>query len=361
MKTPCSTPVPYCVGLVGLLLPFLLPFSEVLYQSTAAHDVGHSVATSSTLVNVQASDTAEIQSLFEEQGYAILRSVVPPALAASLLVEAESVFRRRRVAGELPTVPVNAMYSAWLESSVLRQFWATSNISAVVAHATKASTLRLLDDAVFVTEPDRMAYDCWHSDWYSFGSVTKATHHSAHSLWIALVDVPAETRGGSIQLCGRRDMPANCTGVDFDAEAKEAGRVGLGGSWCEQHMSASCPIPEFRAGDAVVFAADMLHRTQSLRDPSFERYALIGRFVAEGARYQRRQTSFLNHETYKVKHDMCKHGLRPGDPILGPCFPRIFPDVDPGELDSDRRYISRWVARGMGHAERLWFGGILPD
>ena len=271
-------------------------YRRLIYQAalTSRTDTGVAIV---ELVRPLERDLGAVQTQFQESGYTILRDVLPPSLTASLLAEAQLIFRERQGADRLPRVPVNAMYSAWLESSTLRRFWSTSNISAGLAHVFTSATLRLLDDVVIVTEPSKMAYGCWHSDWYSFGSVAKETHHSAYSVWIPLVDVPARTRGGSIQLCGRRDVPPNCTDVDFDAEAQVAGQVGRGESWCEKHMSQRCEVPDFRAGDAVLFAADMIHRTQALRDPTFQRYALIGRFVGPDARYQQRKTSFLNHHT----------------------------------------------------------------
>ena len=337
-------------------------YRRLIYQAalTSRTDTGVAIV---ELVRPLERDLGAVQTQFQESGYTILRDVLPPSLTASLLAEAQLIFRERQGADRLPRVPVNAMYSAWLESSTLRRFWSTSNISAGLAHVFTSATLRLLDDVVIVTEPSKMAYGCWHSDWYSFGSVAKETHHSAYSVWIPLVDVPARTRGGSIQLCGRRDVPPNCTDVDFDAEAQVAGQVGRGESWCEKHMSQRCEVPDFRAGDAVLFAADMVHRTQALRDPTFQRYALIGRFVGPDARYQQRKTSFLNHHTYKVQHDMCDHGLRQADPFRGPCFPQVFPvtAAGTGELESERRYINRLLAAALAKAERVWYGGILPD
>jgi hypothetical protein len=168
-----------------------------------------------------------------------------------------------------------------------------SNISAVVAKVVNANRLRLLEDAIIVTQADRMAWqDCWHSDWYSFGNIAADSRQHAHSVWFPLVDVPARSRGGSIQLCKRQDVPANCTAVDYDTERLAEGLEGDAASWCEQKMNESCEIPEFSAGeealnkmislhmiadllhiiktrwilppqgDAVVFTSTMIHRTQ---------------------------------------------------------------------------------------------------
>jgi hypothetical protein len=258
-----------------------------------------------------------VTSSLPRDGYMVIRDVISPQLSAQLHREAQLMFDQRVAANQLPLVAMNILYSAWLESANIKNFWGRSKISAVVAKIANASRLRLLEDAIVITHANKMAYDCWHSDWYSFGNVAADTREHAHSIWIPLVDINPLQRGGSIQLCRRQDVPANCSGVDYDAERKAEGIEGNAESWCEQRMHTSCEIPEFRAGDAVVFASDMLHRTQGLLDPGFERYALVGRFVGEGARYKPRQTSYLNYHTYKVMHDMCEHGLQRGDPIQG--------------------------------------------
>ena len=132
-----------------------------------------------------------------------------------------------------------------------------------------------------------------------------------------------------------------------------------------------------------MFTSEMIHRTQGLLDESFERYALVGRFVGDGARYKPRKTSFLNAHTYKVQHDMCEHGLRSGDPFrgegaalpgtfcfgahanclsgAGPCFPELQPRLDGGEFKAPRRYVRAWVAAALARLERLRYGGISPD
>ena len=160
-------------------------YRRLIYQAalTSRTDTGVAIV---ELVRPLERDLGAVQTQFQESGYTILRDVLPPSLTASLLAEAQLIFRERQGADRLPRVPVNAMYSAWLESSTLRRFWSTSNISAGLAHVFTSATLRLLDDVVIVTEPSKMAYGCWHSDWYSFGSVAKETHHSAYYVVLRL-------------------------------------------------------------------------------------------------------------------------------------------------------------------------------
>ena len=344
--------------LTSVTVPFL-PYKSLIYQ---LDDTDRNVGEVS-FAAVEVSHLNELALQYREQGFALLRGVVPSALAARLRAEAQAIFRQRREEDRLPLVPVNALYSSWLESAVLRGFWGSSNIAAVVGRVTGTSMLRLLDDLVIVTEPTRMAFGCWHSDWYSYGSVTRATHHAAFSVWIPLVNISAQTRGGSLQFCGRESVPANCTQVDFDSEAKEGQRgiAGLGDSWCEQLMEKACLTPDFQAGDAVIFAADMIHRTQELRDPDFRRFSLIGRFVGPEARYRQRRTPFLNHHTYKVRHDMCEHGLRENDPMRGVCFPQLLPTANRDELHGERRFVNHWFATMMAHLEWAWFGENMPD
>ena len=126
-------------------------------------------------------------------------------------------------------------------------------------------------------------------------------------------------------------------------------------------MESACVAPDFTEGDAIVFSSDMMHRTQALHDPNFQRFSVIGRFVGPEARYRQRKTSFLNHRTNKVRHDMCEHGLRGNDPFRGACFPELFPKANLDELHGKRRFVNHWFATMMAHLEQAWFGEILPD
>jgi hypothetical protein len=360
------------LALLAAMLSPLLPWHRIVYTRPARRRGLPAVSGMGGLARSEGPEWATApgpaHATLQEDGYVILRRIVPTALAARLLHEARSLVRRRRESGRLPLVRVTALYGAWLESPLLREFWASSGIGATVGRTVNATRLRLLEDALLVTERHRMAYGCWHSDWYSFGSVARETQRrAAHSVWIPLVDVSAQARGGSVQFCRRRDVPPNCSHVDFDAEEKEAestaGRRGGGGGadWCERAMDAACVAPDFQAGDAVVFAADMVHRTQALRDVSFERVALIGRFVSSEAKYHARKTSFLNSHTYKVQHDMCRHGLRENASFEGPCFPQLFPIAESAAWNTEQQYVEPWAARGMAFLEKVWFGAILPD
>merc|ERR1711924_113006 len=101
-------------------------------------------------------------------------------------------------------------------------------------------------------------------------------------------------------------------------------------------------------GDAVVFAKDSVHRTQELIDRRFRRYAIVGRFVDIEATYLEHTTSFLTADQYRVMHDMCDHRLKSGNHFSGPCFPRIFPEVNYVEADAVRRYVRPTLIALMG-------------
>lgn len=54
---------------------------------------------------------------------------------------------------------------------------------------------------------------------------------------------------------------------------------------------------------AAVFADGEIntkHTSKALMDPTFQRFAIIGRFVGNGARYKTRKPTHLNYHTYKV-------------------------------------------------------------
>lgn len=254
----------------------------------------------------------------------------------------------------MPTKNVTALYSNWPENEMIRKVWFESGIAQFVAETVQSNGMRLFEDLVIMTDPGRMYFGCWHSDWYSFADV--AEKELGYSVWLPLVDIPSAV-GGSVQYCHRSHVPENCSDIVYGCEKLERGEP-YGN--CEAAAAAACPEPEFRAGDAVIFAADAVHRSQLLKDPSFRRFALAARFVDSRATYSPRRTTFLNSHTYKIRHDMCRHKLRAGEAFTGPCFPLVYPEAHVGELNFERLYIRPALVAAMAQIE-LWRYGSNVD
>merc|ERR1712039_1145831 len=77
--------------LFGMLPALMLSSCRLIYQKS--FDVRHTLVAEGELLRVRQVDSAE-QSEFEKAGCVILRDVVPPALCASLKVEAHRIFKQ---------------------------------------------------------------------------------------------------------------------------------------------------------------------------------------------------------------------------------------------------------------------------
>jgi hypothetical protein len=348
-------------GAVALASPVLLLLISVVLSPEAmlfyeeppqTLYLSHAFAPSTIAASIIDTNAA---AAFAEEGVAVVPAAVPPEIIADVRELASAVFHERRSKGCLPTVKVNALYSVWNRSPEMRSFWAA--LGPMIARAVGEDEIRLQEDLIIVTAQDRLAYSCWHTDWYSFGSV--ATPSVGYSVWIPLNDVNASLTGGSVHMCNRSSVPGNCSGVENGCEN------GYPNGWCEKTLNSVCAPRSYRAGDALFFSADTLHRTQELLDPDFRRYAIIGRFVGGGATYRARQTSALNAWTYRTEHDSCNHQFQDGALLTGACVPRIHPmhllPAESGELESNqRRYLRRIWTVFRGAAELAWYGENLP-
>ena len=299
--------------------------------------------------------TGSMQTEYKLEGFVVLRNVLPTAWVSHLsnvskIIEEERTKNYRRPTFEGAT---NVMYSNWMENNAVQQFWFESGIAEVVASVVGAKAMRLFEDLVIVANAVDDWYECWHADRYSFENVVEAEF--TYSVWLPLVDITKET-GGSLQICNRStfsQLPESCNlgtptspllACVFGQPDRDS---------CEKVMRNVCDVPEFRAGDAVIFRKDTVHRTQEILEPSFRRHAFIGRFVDGRATYKPKPATHLNSHIWKVQHDMCNHGLQFGKAFKGPCFPRIYPEVNTEEATSERQYMQPSLVAAFAMYEKF--------
>eukprot|EP00746_Dinoflagellata_sp_MGD_P156083 gnl/MRDRNA2_/MRDRNA2_85694_c0_seq1.p1 gnl/MRDRNA2_/MRDRNA2_85694_c0~~gnl/MRDRNA2_/MRDRNA2_85694_c0_seq1.p1 ORF type:complete len:376 (+),score=29.50 gnl/MRDRNA2_/MRDRNA2_85694_c0_seq1:63-1190(+) len=304
--------------------------------------------------------TDEKRNLYRTEGYTVLRNVLPQDWVDHLLNISKTIEWERAASNRLPTNPRgnNCLYSNWPENSAVRQFWMESGIAEVVAKTVGAEKIRLFEDILITANIRNDHMVCWHADTYSFGSVVEPWF--TYSVWIPLVEITRE-KGGTLQICNRStfaQLPKYCDVGVPGAPALVCGLKGLEErEQCEPALRKTCEIPDFRPGDAVIFAKDTIHRQFEVFEPSFRRPVFIGRFVDAQATYKTRKGTFLNSYTYKVQHDMCNHGLQTGDIIKGPCFPLVYPQIDATEATSERQYLQPNLVAGLAMLEDWWYGG----
>ena len=127
--------------------------------------------------------------------------------------------------------------------------------------------LRLYEDLMVVTHAplQNHSFRCYHSDWYSFGGVAPATRGACYSVWIPLVDVPAETRGGSVLFCNRSALPPRCSEAEKPFSVEGPCIAGESDGACERAMDSDCAAQSYRAGDAVLFSSDSMPIWGSIR------------------------------------------------------------------------------------------------
>lgn len=309
--------------------------------------------------------TDEMRTQYNSEGFVVLRNVLPKVWVdhVSNISATIEQYRTQNNQRPLKKDATNVMYSNWHENSAIQQFWFESGIAEVVAKTVGAKEMRLFEDIVIVANPADVWYGCWHADTYSFGNVVESDF--SYSVWLPLVDIPAKEKGGSLQICNSSTilhLPENCNlGTPaqplFGCEVDKP--IYSDRDPCENFMKSTCEVPEFRAGDAVIFKKDTVHRTQQILDPSFRRHALIGRFVDGRATYRPMEGTFLNSHTWRIQHDMCNHQLQYGEVFKGPCFPRLHPEVDAVEATSARQYMQPSIVAALAMYEK--FGGTTVE
>lgn len=85
------------------------------------------------------------------------------------------------------------------------------------------------------------------------------------------------------------------------------------------------PLGPMRAGDALVFSSDMVHRTHAAAHdaPLRLRWSYTERWAAEGSTFDDERPALLTAAAHIAQQPYCVHGRRLGERLGGPCFPLV--------------------------------------
>ena len=174
-------------------------------------------------------------------------------------------------------------------------------VGALAAALLRTSTVRFVDDILFVKEPHTSEATEWHDD--DGGSI--CTGEQRCSMWVTLADVDDDAgplwalRGSHRRFSGWRARGESAADI---AEA-------------HRHDVVTCPV---RAGDVVVHHLATLHAAGPNRSDR-PRRAWALRYAGDGARFLLRQARRESRAWY---------GLQDGAPLSGARFPVAWPPAD---------------------------------
>jgi ectoine hydroxylase-related dioxygenase (phytanoyl-CoA dioxygenase family) len=205
---------------------------------------------------------------------------------------------------------------AWNRVDALRQFVFQSPAARVVAELMDASRVHLYMDHILLREPCTNKATPWHHDTpYCF-----VEGQDFCTIWLPLDPV---RRGEGLHLVrgshrwGKMFLP-----VEFGSSEAYAGTTGNAVPY--EHVPNIDANPdaheiltwELGLGDCVVFYCSMLHSAPAHLALSGRRRVYSTRWVGNDARYTLR--------SWSVPPLPVDPGLKPGDPIGGELFPRVF-------------------------------------
>ena len=259
---------------------------------------------------------------------------VPDVLPASVAHELGALFARKPPAAspKLRGVLLFAANMVWLTHTAARSVSFSGLTSSLAAQLLAAGTdgssrdlggSHLLNSIVYGVGAGQPGAG-WHVDTQSFSP----TNGTGLSVWIALQPV-AEV---PLRFACRHAV-ATAAGCALDARGlpPPSDTNATRRRSCQRLLDEAAaarvgdPVGPMRAGDAIVFSSEMVHRTHAtghdaplrLRRSYTERWAADGATVADDHAPLGRAVANIREQPY------CVHGLRLGERLSGPCFPLV--------------------------------------
>eukprot|EP00747_Dinoflagellata_sp_TGD_P132644 gnl/TRDRNA2_/TRDRNA2_175097_c0_seq1.p1 gnl/TRDRNA2_/TRDRNA2_175097_c0~~gnl/TRDRNA2_/TRDRNA2_175097_c0_seq1.p1 ORF type:complete len:234 (+),score=8.46 gnl/TRDRNA2_/TRDRNA2_175097_c0_seq1:63-704(+) len=193
-----------------------------------------------------------------------------------------------------------------------------------------------MEDIVYWNRDPNVWVPSMHRDISNFGMVKN--RQFAHTFWLTLTDSLPE-KGGSMHMCTIEVGRKLCPGLN---QTLAEGKPDCRACECANVTEAEplCPALNLEAGDVVIFKPNCVHWTQDMKDPNFHRLSIIGRYVESRGAHLAFPPPLLNSTLQHAisVQNSCVHGLSPGDPLSGPCFPQVYPSLNLSELSAKRKY-----------------------
>jgi ectoine hydroxylase-related dioxygenase (phytanoyl-CoA dioxygenase family) len=264
--------------------------------------------------------TAAEIATFERDGVVLLRQALDPgwvelvarAIDRVRTEEAEHTLSRRTPEGDGETWN---RYELWKSDADFRRFAFESPTARMAAALMRSRTATLTFDQVFVKEPGTVIPTVWHHDI----TVIPMRGRQHCAMWTSFERVP---RALSIEFV----RGSHLWGVPFEIDRpayREANKdiVFLPVPDIANHRDSFDIIGwEVEPGDIVAFNLAVLHGAQGARDVRFRRRTISTRWAGDDVVYTGRAVKFHFSREWR--------GLEPGDRLVSPDTPQVWPDLD---------------------------------
>lgn len=255
----------------------------------------------------------EIQD-FRRDGVVCLRGLYTPEWVARIETALEAA--RERPAPPVPGVSATFRSDAftWHFDDAVRDFVLYGPSAHVAQQVFGSSRVNLFYDQVFIKEALTPDPTPWHHD----ASFWPIEGDQIASLWTSVDAVDAESSALEFIVGSHR----------WDKLWKP---VGVGGTVMSNEPLDELPDIDARRGeyeilswalepgDALLFHARTVHGAQGNKSPHTSRRAITTRWCGDDVVYRPRAQEMPIPWS---------HGLQPGDPLNGPVFPQVLPELD---------------------------------
>ncbi|MZG19562.1 phytanoyl-CoA dioxygenase family protein [Streptomyces sp. SID5914] len=283
---------------------------------------------------------------FRRDGVVCVRGLYTPEWVATIESALDAV--RERPALSVPGVSASFRSDAftWHFDDAVRDFVLYGPSAHIARQVFGSKKVNLFYDQIFIKEALTSDLTPWHHD----ASFWPLEGDQIASLWTS-VDA----------------VDANSSALEFIAGSHRWDKlwkpIGVGGIVVSSEPLEALPdIDAHRSdyrilswalepGDALLFHARTVHGAQGNKSPDTSRRAIATRWCGDDVVYRPR---------VQEMPIPWAHGLRPGDPLSGPVFPRVLPELDRDALAERMRgpvfpepELMRQAIEQMTNAERV--------
>lgn len=201
----------------------------------------------------------------------------------------------------------------WLVNDHIRDLVLYGPTAHSVQQVLETQTLNLLCDQIFVKQVHNNEPTPWHHDFTFF----PLAGNQIATVWTS-VD-PVRTEESALEfVVGSHRWPQRFRPLGVGGIVKSVAPMEVTPDFNENREDYQIASWDMEPGDAVIFHALTLHGSRG-NSSGRNRRAIATRWCGDDARYA---------PTGKELQVPWLHGLQPGDPIGGPIFPQVLPQID---------------------------------
>jgi len=283
---------------------------------------------------------------YRRDGVVCLRGVYSPQWVDRLRDALDAIYARGGLDGLGISKKFRSDAFTWMTDDAIRDFVLSAPTAHIAQQAMGSKKVNFFYDQIFIKAALTPDPTPWHHD----ATFYPLAGDQICSLWTSVDAVDAESSAlefiAGSHLWDKRWKPVGVGGVVISSEPLEA-LPDIDADRSRYNIVSWALQP----GDALLFHVRTVHGARGNRSANTGRRAITTRWCGDDVVYQ------------PVTGQMpllWEHGLNPGDPLNGPVFPRILPELDEaalgprmrGPVPPDQKALDR-VMNELSTAERV--------